>query len=140
MSVKSYRDLIVWQKAIHLAKEAYGIAGRLPAAERFGLASQLQRAAVSVPSNIAEGQSRRNPREFRQFLFHALGSLAEIDTQLVLAHELGYLGSGDTEVAHALIEELRKMTHTLVTRLPDRRRPRRTAAVGPDHSPLTTDH
>jgi four helix bundle protein len=74
MAVKGYEDLIVWQKGIELAKEVYRLVGKFPSSERFGLTSQLQRAAVSVPSNIAEGQARRNSREFRQFLYQALGS------------------------------------------------------------------
>ena len=98
MSIRNYRDLIVWQEGIALAKEIYRVTRTFPASERSGLTSQLQRAAVSVPSNIAEGQSRRNSGEFRQFLFQALGSLAEVDTQLVLAHELGYLKAGDSDV------------------------------------------
>jgi four helix bundle protein len=136
MAVRNYRDFIVWQKGIELAKETYRITERFPAGERFGLTSQVQRAAVSVPSNIAEGQSRRSTGEFRQFLFQALGSLAEVDTQLVIAHELGYLKAGDSDVAEALVEELRKMTYTLVNRLPERRRPGR--ALSTDHRPPTT--
>jgi four helix bundle protein len=136
MAIRNYRDLIVWQKAIALAKEIYRVTRIFPVSERFGLTSQLQRAVVSVPSNIAEGQSRRNSGEFRQFLFQALGSLAEVDTQLVLAHELGYLKTGESDVAEALVEELRKMTYTLVNRLPERRRPLR--ALTTDHRPPTT--
>jgi four helix bundle protein len=136
MAIRNYRDLIVWQKGIELAKEIYRVTRTFPASERFGLTSQLERAAVSVPSNIAEGQSRRNSGEFRQFLFQALGSLAEVDTQLVLAHELGYLKAGASDVAEALVEELRKMTYTLVKRLPERRRPLR--ALTTDHRPPTT--
>ncbi|HLE23139.1 MAG TPA: four helix bundle protein [Anaerolineales bacterium] len=136
MSVKSYRDLIVWQKGIELAKETYRITRRFPDSERFGLAGQVQRAAVSVPSNIAEGQSRRSTREFRQFLYQALGSLAEVDTQLVLARELGYLKPGDSDAAEALVTELRIMTYSLVNRLPERRPPGRLPTT--DHRPPTT--
>ncbi len=136
MAIRNYRDLIVWQKGIELAKETYRITMRFPASERFGLVSQVQRAAVSVPSNIAEGQARRSTGEFRQFLFQALGSLAEVDTQLVLAHELGYLKPGDSDVAQALVEELRRMTYTLINRLPARRRA--AASLTTDHRPPTT--
>ncbi len=136
MAVRYYRDLLVWQKGIALAKEIYRITNAFPAIERFGLMSQLQRAAVSVPSNIAEGQSRRNPGEFRQFLFQGLGSLAEVDTQLVLAHELGYIKDVESDVADALVEELRKMLYTLINRLPDRRLPSRRPTT--DHRPPTT--
>jgi four helix bundle protein len=135
MEVRYYRDLIVWRKGIELAKEIYRITRRFPNHERFGLTSQMQRAAVSVPSNIAEGQSRRSTGEFRQFLYQALGSLAEVDTQLILSHELGYLAAGDAEKAEALVKEIRRMTYTLVNRLPGRR-----AACRPttDHRPQTT--
>jgi four helix bundle protein len=129
MAIRYYRDLLVWQKGIDLAKEVYKVTRRFPTDERFGLTSQMQRAAVSVSSNIAEGQSRRTTGEFRQFLYQALGSLAEVDTQLVLARELGYLGEGDSEHAQALVKEVRKMIHALVRRLP-----------GPGRSPLTTVH
>lgn len=80
--VRSYRDLLVWQKGMELAKELYSVTGKLPADERFGLISQLRRAGVSVPSNIAEGQARRSLKEFVQFLYIAKGSLVELDTQL----------------------------------------------------------
>jgi four helix bundle protein len=138
VSVRTYRDLIVWQKAMVLAQEVYRIARCLPVTERFGLTTQLQRAAVSIPSNIAEGQARQHGTEFRQFLYQALGSLAELDTQLTLAAEFGYLSAGDTDQALALIEELRKMAHTLIHRLPNRRSLNR--ALTTHHSPLTTGH
>jgi len=131
MAVRYYRDLLVWQKAIELAKEIYRITRRFPVSGRFGLTSQLRRAAVSVPSNIAEGQARRNSAEFRQYLYQALGSVAEVDTQLVVAHELGYLNVGESETAEAFVQELRRMLYALVNRLPDRRQPIRR---------LTTDH
>jgi four helix bundle protein len=120
MVVRGYQDLLIWQKAMDLAKYVYRLSGSLPRHELYGLASQLQRAAVSVPSNIAEGQSRLHTAEFRQFLYHALGSLAEVDTQLLLAQDFGYLAAGDTAEAEELIVELRKMIHTLVSRLPKR--------------------
>jgi four helix bundle protein len=120
MTIRSYRDLIVWQKALELATDVYRLTMNLPSHETYGLASQLQRAAVSVPSNIAEGQARLHPAEFRQFLYHALGSLAEVDTQLLLAQNLGYLRPDSTMHAESLIIELRKMMHTLASRLPGR--------------------
>ena len=138
MAVKSYEDLIIWQKGIELAKEIYRLVAVFPSSERFGLTSQLQRAAVSVPSNIAEGQSRRNTGEFRQFLYQALGSLAELDTQLVLARELGYLKTGDSKLAVSLVEEIRRMTYALVNRLPASRRSNRALPSG--HRPPATGH
>ncbi len=88
---QSYKDLIVWQKAILLVTEVYKVTRPFPREELFGLTSQLRRAAVSVPSNIAEGQARLTKGEFRQFLGVARGSLAELDTQLVISQQLGYV-------------------------------------------------
>ena len=121
MGVRSYRDLIVWRKATELATEVYSVARNFPSSERFGLTSQIQRAAVSVPSNIAEGQARRHSAEFRHYLHQALGSLAEVDTQLYLARELGYLERIDVTRTVSLIVELQKMLHTLLARLPSGR-------------------
>ena len=78
--IKSHRDLFVWQKSIELVKEIYALTRKFPKSETFGLANQMQRAAVSIPSNIAEGHTRQHTGEFRQFLFTALGSAAELDT------------------------------------------------------------
>jgi four helix bundle protein len=115
--VGSYRDLIVWQKAITLAKLIYRLTQQLPSEEKFGLVSQMRRAAVSVPSNIAEGQARRGTREFIQFIAHAEGSLAELDTQLTLAADLGYAGRPQTLEALSQIEELRRMLNALRRKL-----------------------
>ncbi len=91
-SVKShYRNLLVWQKAIALVTQVYVVTRTFPREELYGLSSQIRRAAVSVPSNIAEGQARLTPGEFRQFLGFARGSLAELDTQLIVAENLGYI-------------------------------------------------
>jgi four helix bundle protein len=121
VGVRDYRDLIIWRKGTELAKEVYRLSRTFPPVERFGLASQIQRAAVSIPSNIAEGQSRRNTAEFRQYLHHALGSLAEVDTQMILAREFGYVSPEDSLAVEAKIQEMQKMIHTLVTRLPKRK-------------------
>ena len=88
---RTYRNLVAWQKAKNLAKIVYVKTEVFPPAERFGLTSQVRRAAVSVVSNIAEGQGRLTRGEFRQFLGQARGSLLELETQLDIAHELGYL-------------------------------------------------
>ena len=92
MAVKSYRDLIAWQKAIDLVTEVYACTQTFPREETYGLVSQLRRAAVSVPSNIAEGHARQSTGEFRQFLGHALGSLVEIETQILISQRLGFVG------------------------------------------------
>ncbi|HTU32690.1 MAG TPA: four helix bundle protein, partial [Candidatus Acidoferrum sp.] len=88
--VKHYKELKVWQKGMAVSKAVYELTSKFPADERFGLVAQLRRAAVSVPSNIAEGQARHGTREFLQFLSHAGGSLAELETQLLLSVDLGY--------------------------------------------------
>jgi four helix bundle protein len=116
--IKNYRDLIVWQKGITLVKEIYLLTQKFPQTEIYGLSNQLRRAAVSIPSNIAEGQSRQHTGEFRQSLHVALGSLAEVDTQLVIAKELSYLPGEAMTTAEKLIFELRKMIYTLIKKLP----------------------
>ncbi len=88
-----YQDLIAWQKAIAFVKRVYIVTSGLPQEEMFGLKSQMRRSAVSVPSNIAEGQGRTTPGEFYQFLGHARGSLYELETQMVIASELGYVSA-----------------------------------------------
>jgi len=99
--VRSYRDLVVWQKSMALVTEVYRHTERFPRAEAFGLTAQLRRAAVSIPSNIAEGQGRLSTGEFKQFLGHARGSLLELETQILIAQELGYLGTAE---GHELLE------------------------------------
>lgn len=86
-----YRDLLVWQSAMLIAEDVYRLTESLPKHELFGLTSQLRRAAISTPSNIAEGHARNSPKEFNHFLGIALGSLAELETQLLLTVKLKYL-------------------------------------------------
>jgi four helix bundle protein len=119
VGIRSYRDLIVWQKGIALTKAVYELTHSFPRQETFALASQLQRAAVSVPSNIAEGQARQHTGEFRHFLYLALGSLAEVDTQMTIAQELGYITLDEYQRMDDMNRELRKMLHTLIRRLPN---------------------
>jgi four helix bundle protein len=88
---QSYRELIAWQKAMALAKQVYAATQGFPREEMFGLKAQLRRAAVSIPSNIAEGQARLSGKDFQHFLRTTKGSLAEVETQLQLSCELGYL-------------------------------------------------
>ena len=87
----SFRDLRVWQQAIELAIAVYRTTGAFPKHELYGLAQQMRRAAVSIGSNIAEGKGRRSDKEFPQLLFHARGSLLELETQILIAHKLEYL-------------------------------------------------
>ena len=115
--IKSYKDLVIWQKAIDLVVEIYETLKSFPREELYGLSDQIKKSAVSVPSNIAEGQSRQHTAEFRQFLYIALGSLAELDTQLIIAHRLGYIDSNVSDSYTAKIIELRKMISTLTSKL-----------------------
>jgi four helix bundle protein len=94
--MKHYKDLLVWHKAIALVTQVYVVTRSFPREELYGITSQVRRAAVSVPSNIAEGQARLTPGEFRHFLGVARSSLAELDTQLIIATNLGYLTDADS--------------------------------------------
>jgi four helix bundle protein len=114
---RSYKDLVVWQKGIALAKAVYRLTQSFPSTEKFGLVAQMRRAAVSIPSNIAEGQARHTTGEFIQFISHAEGSLAELDTQLILSIELKLCGSSNAGSAFELISELRKMLNGLRRKL-----------------------
>jgi four helix bundle protein len=90
MAVRNYQDLIAWQKAMEFAERVYRVTAGFPSDEKFGLTSQVRRAAVSIPSNIAEGQGRFSDQDFRRFLSIAHGSLREAETQLLLSKRLGY--------------------------------------------------
>jgi len=116
-STRSYKDLVVWQKGIALAKIVYRITRSFPSAERFGVVAQVRRAAVSIPSNIAEGQARHTTGEFIQFISHAEGSLTELDTQLILAVELQFCRDQAGDPASELIDELRRMLNALRRKL-----------------------
>ena len=107
MKVKSYEELIAWQKAMLLAKMVYGVQKQLPKKETYGLGDQIRRAVVSIPSNIAEGFGRESQNEFQHFLSIARGSLFEVKTQLQLAESLGYLNI-DKETL-LLIDEVGKL-------------------------------
>lgn len=100
---KSYRDLEVWQRSMRLAKRIYQVTQSFPSDERFGLTNQLRRASVSVPSNLAEGHARFGAGEFARFISIATGSVAEIETQILLSADLGYL---ETEFSKELLDEL----------------------------------
>lgn len=117
---KNYRELIVWQDGIKLAKTVYKLTEKFPKHEIYALADQIRRAVVSVPSNIAEGQARKAPGDFRRFLHIALGSLAEVDTQLILAQEFDYLSKEDVDPLDGQIQDLRRKLYALINSLPAR--------------------
>jgi four helix bundle protein len=126
MATRSYEDLRVWQKAMELVEETYRLSAAFPKNEEFGLKSQMRRAAISIPSNIAEGQGRHYPKVFREFLYVALGSLYELRTQLELTERLGIQPCGNCEQAKLLGNQLGKMLHRLVGSISSRQNPQPT--------------
>lgn len=120
-----YRDLIVWQRAIAMVTEVYRATQAFPRAETYGLTSQLRRSAVSVASNIAEGQGRLSKPEFRQFLGMARGSLFEMETQIVIASNLGYMSHETEKCLAAISGEVSRLLHGLMQSLQPREAPRR---------------
>ena len=114
---QNYKDLAVWQKGIALAKAIYKLTAKFPAEEKFGLVSQMRRAAVSIPSNIAEGQARHTTGEFIQFISHAEGSTAELETQLILSVELGFTAKKQTFGEFILLDDIRRMLNGLRRKL-----------------------
>jgi len=117
MASRSYGDVLVWQKGIALCIEVYKICESFPKSELYGLASQMKRAAVSVPSNIAEGQARQHVGEFLPFLSIASGSLAEMDTQRTIAERLIFISADCSAILEHDITELRKMLYSLDLKL-----------------------
>lgn len=117
MRGQSYQDLVGWQKSMALVSEIYRHTQNFPANEIYGLTSQIRRAAVSVPSNIAEGQGRLSPGEFKQFLGHARGSVFEIETQLRIAHDLGYLSRQATNDLLDRVQEIGRILSGLLASL-----------------------
>jgi four helix bundle protein len=113
----SYRDLILWQKAKRLSLEIYRATKSFPKDELYGLSSQIRRAAVSVVSNVAEGQGRMTTGEFIQFLGHARGSLFELQTQLEIAYELGYIEKARFEAIEELSDDVRALVFRLIESL-----------------------
>ncbi|MEE9910711.1 MAG: four helix bundle protein [Deltaproteobacteria bacterium] len=113
--MKDYKELEVWKKGISLVLKIYEITKIFPKEERYALTDQIKRAAVSIPSNIAEGASRNTTKEFVQFLYIALGSASELETQIIIAEKLGYIKS--EQVLHSEITAIRKMLNALITTL-----------------------
>src|SRR5437867_1692009 len=112
-SLKSYRDLLVWQKAIDLVTEAYRATAAFPKSETYGLMSQIRRAATSIPANIAEGYGRGSRKEYVQFLMVAQGSLKELETHFIVAEKLSYLTASQTERVLSHADELGRMSGSL---------------------------
>lgn len=117
MKQKSYKDLIAWQRGMDLVATIYDATETFPSNEQFGLVSQLRRAAVSVPSNIAEGKEHYSNRDFVRFLRHARGSLAEIETQLLIARQRKYVGAETMTKLTEKIDELGRILSGLINAL-----------------------
>lgn len=115
--IQSFKDLIVWQKAMVLVEKVYQIVRMFPDVERYGLCDQLRRASVSIPSNIAEGKQRNSRKEFAHFLGIAHGSIAEVITQIELARRLHYCNQKDYESAMFLLNDISKMNNGLLRSL-----------------------
>ena len=113
----SYRSLLVWQKAMELTATVYKLVKKLPKEELFSLSDQMRRAAVSIPSNIAEGQQRNSENEFIHFLTISRGSKAELETQLLICVKVGYLDETEIVYAMNLSIEIGKMLNSLISKL-----------------------
>ena len=120
MPLRHYRELVAWQKAMDLAEAVYTLSRGFPREELFGLTSQLRRAAISDPSNIAEGQGRGSTKEFVQFLRIANGSLQEAETQLILGHRFGYVPAADLDALLARCAEVARVNNGLIRKLVNR--------------------
>ncbi len=116
-AIRSFRDLTVWKKAIHLVKLIYPLARALPKEEVYGLSSQMRRAVVSIPSNIAEGFGRYNTKDYIHFLRIARGSNNEVETQLRICIEVGYLTEDVCAASLQLCDELNRMLNALLLKL-----------------------
>ena len=115
--MSSYKHLIVWQKGIELVKIIYSLTRDFPSDERFGLTAQLRRAAVSIPSNIAEGNGRLSRSEYIHFLDIARGSCFEVDTQLTICREIGFCEEGQILPAAALVQEIGRILNGMIRKL-----------------------
>ena len=117
MKVNTYKDLIVWQKSMELAVKIYNLTDKFPPEERYGLTSQMRRAAVSIPSNIAEGKLRNSDKESRRFFLISYGSGGELETQIEISKRLSKLKNMDYTEVDLLLEETMKMLNKIITNL-----------------------
>lgn len=115
--MKKYKELNVWKKGIEIVKVTYPLAKQFPSEEKFGLVSQMTRAAVSIPANIAEGSSRNSDKDYARFLQIALGSAFELQTYFVIGKEMDWLSQPEIEAAEKLLEEEIKMIHAFIKQL-----------------------
>jgi four helix bundle protein len=110
---RSFKDLEVWRQSIQFAKDVYRLTEKFPSHELYGLTSQVRKAVVSIPFDIAEGQCRNSSKEFRHYLAMALGSLGEVETQLIISKEIDYLTQAELDYLQSPINDIRKMIMAL---------------------------
>ena len=115
--LKKYKDLTVWQKSYELCLKIYRITAEFPNEERYGLTSQIRRAAVSIPSSIAEGYGRKTTVGYIRMLYISYGSVCELETQILLAGDLGYIEKGELGIARKDVAEIERMLKALITSL-----------------------
>ena len=115
--IRSFHDLIVWQRSVDFVVKIYELTKNFPSDERYGLRSQIRRAAVSIPSNIAEGQARNTKATFANHIDIALGSAAELETQLTIVIKIGYIGKNDFDDLISELTEINRMLYGLLRRL-----------------------
>ena len=113
--MKNFKKLKVWEKGMDITVEAYSLTEKLPDSQKFGLAAQMQRAAISITSNIAEGSSRTSDKDYKRFLEYSLGSCFELENQLIACNRLEFLSEVEIEQAMKLIIEEEKMLHKLIS-------------------------
>ena len=115
--IKHFKELKVWQKGIEIVKDIYEITKRFPKEETYGLTAQMRRSAISIPSNIAEGFKRYHAKEYKQFLYIAPGSIAELETQIVIAKEVGLLECAEMDAMNEKLDYTSKMLSSLISKL-----------------------
>ena len=115
--IRNYKDLDIWKRGVELVKNIYQVTKDFPKSETYALVDQIRRVAISIPSNIAEDHTRQHKKEFKQFLFIALGSLAELETQLIIAEKLGYLEKEKLNQSLLEMDVIGKMTRGLIKKL-----------------------
>ena len=117
MYLESYKDLVVWQKSVDLVTIIFNLTSKFPKAEIYGLSSQMRRAAIAIPSNIAEGYGRRSKKEFRHFITISYGSALELETQLLISKRLKLIDDKDVKISEDLLQEVLKMLNSLIRKL-----------------------
>lgn len=117
MYIKSYKELIVWQKSVQLVKEVYLLTDNYPKSELYAIVSQMRRASISIPSNIAEGYGRKSSKEYTQFLSISYGSALELETQIIISKELQFAQTDKFSKVESILEEVLKMINAMISKM-----------------------